>query len=132
MADETRHSKALDPQIITDPDKLARKESFNTVAQYRSVEEMIEYFLEPERPFKLRPSHLLRLQREALEGISSYAGNYRPAGIEIGPSRHEPPPAHRVPEPANPHLGCAEIWGTRHPANPWSFWIPSLSVWDWG
>lgn len=98
MADETRHSKAFDAQIITDPDELARKESFNTVAQYRAVSDMVESFLEPERPFKLRPSHLLHLHRVALDGISSYAGNFRPAGIEIGKSKHEPPPAHLVPE----------------------------------
>jgi Fic family protein len=98
MADETRHSKALEAQIITDSDELARKESFNTVAQYRAVEAMVETFLDPERPFKLRPSHLLHLHRVALDGISSYAGNFRPAGIEIGESKHEPPPAHRVAE----------------------------------
>jgi Fic family protein len=98
MADETRHSKALDAQIITDPDELARKESFNVIAQYRAIAEMVETYLEPERPFKLRPSHLLHLHRAALDGISSYAGNFRPAGIEIGKSKHEPPPAHRVPE----------------------------------
>ena len=98
MSDDTRHSKALDAQIITDPDELARKESFNVVAQYRAIEEMVEAFLEPERPFKLRPSHLLHLHRVALDGISSYAGNFRPAGIEIGKSKHEPPPAHLVPE----------------------------------
>lgn len=33
----------------------------------------------------------------ALEGISSYAGNFRPAGIAIGGSRHTPPGAHMVP-----------------------------------
>lgn len=98
MADETRHSKALEAQIITDPDELARKESFNVIAQYRAVADMVESYLEPERPFKLRPSHLLHLHRSALDGISSYAGNFRPAGIEIGKSKHEPPPAHRVPE----------------------------------
>jgi Fic family protein len=98
MADETRHSKAFEAQIITNPDELARKESFNVVAQYRAVTDMIESFLQPERPFKLRPSHLLHLHRAALDGISSYAGNSRPAAIEIGKSRHEPPPAHRVPE----------------------------------
>lgn len=54
--------------------------------------------MEPERPFKLRPSHLLHLHRAALEGISGYAGNFRPAGIAIGDSRHEPPRAHLVPE----------------------------------
>src|ERR1700743_104113 len=98
MADETRHSKAFDAQLITDPDELARKESFNVIAQYRAVADMIESFLDPDRPFKLRPSHLLHLHRAALDGISSYAGNFRPAGIEIGKSKHEPQPAHIVPE----------------------------------
>ena len=59
---------------------------------------MIESFSDPERKFKLRPSHLLHLQRIALEGLSSYAGNFRPAGIEVGGSRHKPPGAHMVPE----------------------------------
>jgi len=98
MADETRHSKALEAQIITDPDTLARKESFNVVAQYRAVADMVESFLEPERPFKLRPSHLLHLHRAALDGISAYAGNWRPAGIAIGSSKHIPPPAFEVPD----------------------------------
>jgi len=98
MTDETRHSRAFEAQIISDPDELARKESFNVVAQYRAVSDMIESFLEPDRPFKLRPSHLLHLHRAALDGISSYAGNFRPAGIEIGKSSHAPPPAHKVPE----------------------------------
>ena len=98
MADETRHSKALEAEIISDPDELARKESFNVIAQYRAVADMVESYLEPERPFKLRPSHLLHLHRAALDGISSYAGNFRPAGIEIGKSNHQPPPAHQVPE----------------------------------
>jgi Fic family protein len=38
------------------------------------------------------------LHRIALEGISAYAGNFRPAGVEIEGSRHEPPGAHLVPE----------------------------------
>ena len=46
----------------------------------------------------MRPSHLLHLHRIALEGISSYAGNWRPAGIEIGGSKHQPVGAHQVPE----------------------------------
>jgi Fic family protein len=98
MVDETRHSKALEAQVISDPDELARKESFNVIAQYRAVAEMVETFLEPERPFKLRPSHLLHLHRAALDGISAYAGNWRPAGIEIGASKHTPPGAFEVPE----------------------------------
>jgi hypothetical protein len=48
--------------------------------------------------FKLRPSLILGLQREALAGISSYAGNYRPGGVAIEGSKHEPVGAHLVPE----------------------------------
>ena len=98
MADETRHSRALDAQIITDPNELAQKESFNVIEQFRAVADMVETFLQPDRPFKLRPSHLLHLHRAALDGITAYAGNWRPAGIEIGDSKHKPPAAYQVPE----------------------------------
>lgn len=98
MADETRHSHALDAQIITDPDELALKESFNVIEQFRAVADMVETYLQPDRPFKLRPSHLLHLHRAALDGITAYAGNWRPAGIEIGASKHQPPDAFEVPE----------------------------------
>jgi Fic family protein len=40
----------------------------------------------------------LALHREALTGISIFAGNYRPAGVEIEGSKHQPPGAHLVPE----------------------------------
>ncbi len=92
--DEIRHSKALEAQIVSDPDEQAKIEARNGVRQFDAVTEMLENFFDPERKFKLRPSHLLYLQRIALEGLSLYAGNFRPAGIEIGGSRHEPPGAH--------------------------------------
>ena len=41
---------------------------------------------------------ILALQREALKGISAYAGNFRPGGVEIHGSGHAPPDAHLVPE----------------------------------
>lgn len=93
-----RHSRAFDAELITDPDELARREARNGLRQFDQVVEMIEFFLQPERPFKFRPSHLLTLHRAALEGISSYAGNFRPAGIEIKGSKHQPVGAHLVPE----------------------------------
>jgi Fic family protein len=96
--DNTRHSKALEAQVVSDPDEQARLEARNGVRQFDAVTEMIEYFSHPERKFKLRPSHLLHLQRFALDGLSAYAGNYRPADIEIGGSKHKPPGAHMVPE----------------------------------
>ncbi len=94
-----RHSKAEEAELITDPDELARRESFNTVRQFAAVAEMVETFVSPERqPFRFRPSHLLHLHRVAMEGISMHSGNYRPAGIGIEGSKHEPPNAHLVPE----------------------------------
>jgi len=98
MDDHTRHSKALEAEIVSDPVQIAKIEARNGVRQFDAVTDMIEAFSDPERKFKLRPSHLLTLQRIALEGLSSYAGNFRPAGIEIGGSRHKPPGAHMVPE----------------------------------
>jgi Fic family protein len=95
---EDRHSKALDAELITDPVELAHAEARNGLRQADRVIEMVEYWLEPERPFRLRVSTLLDLHRYALEGISSYAGNFRPAGIEIKGSKHKPPGAHIVPE----------------------------------
>ena len=38
------------------------------------------------------------LHREALQGISEFAGNWRPAGVAIEGSQHEPVAAHIVPE----------------------------------
>ena len=66
MADATRHSQALEAEILTDPMEKARKESFNVVEQFRAVSDMVEAFLDPQRPFKLRPSHLLHLHRARL------------------------------------------------------------------
>lgn len=99
MIDPTRHSRAFDAEIITDPDERARREALNGLRQFDAVIRMVETFLDPERrPFKFRPSHLLHLHREALAGISGYAGNWRPSEISIGGSRHKPPAAFEVPE----------------------------------
>lgn len=93
-----RHSQALEPELVSDPDEIARIEARNGVRQFDAVTDMIDYFTQPEHKFKLRPSHLLHLHRIALDGLSSYAGNWRPAGIEIQGSKHQPVGAHLVPE----------------------------------
>ena len=98
MNSDDRHSKALEVELITDPDEKARREARNGLRQFDSAIEQIEYWLQPERPFKLRPSTIMSLNRIALDGLSSYAGTYRPAGIEIRGSKHVPPPAPLVPE----------------------------------
>lgn len=97
-ADQTRHSQAGEAELVTDPDELAQLEGLNGIRQFDAVVGMVESFLSPDRPFKFRPSHLLHLHREALRGITRYAGTWRPADIEIGGSQHRPVGAHQVPE----------------------------------
>lgn len=99
MTDDERHrrdSRALEPELITDPREKAVAEARNGFRQYDAAVGAIQSALE-RGSFKLPPSLILGLQREALSGISSYAGNYRPGGVAIEGSKHEPPGAHLVP-----------------------------------
>ena len=94
---EPRESRAAERELITDPDLKAEAEAANGLLQYdyavKSVSEALERL-----PFKLRVSRILSFQREALQGISAFAGLTRPAGVEIEGSVHEPPGAHLVQE----------------------------------
>lgn len=94
---ERRDSRALEPELITNAQAKAVAEARNGLRQYDAAVSAIQTALE-RASFKLRPSLILSLQREALAGISMYAGNYRPAGVAIQGSQHEPPGAHVVPE----------------------------------
>lgn len=102
MSDEgrgQRHSKALDANLIMDETERAKAEARNGLRQFGRAMEMLDYWLAtPDRPFRLRVSTILDLHRIALEGISAFAGNFRPAGVKIEGSRHEPVGAHLVPE----------------------------------
>lgn len=55
MSDETRHSQAREADLVTDPDLLAQQEALNGLKQFDAVVEMVEYFLHPDRRFRLRP-----------------------------------------------------------------------------
>jgi Fic family protein len=96
---EDRQSKAFDAELVTDPDEKARLESRNALRQFDLVVRAVEYWTAPEgpRPFRLRASAIMDLNRAALEGLSGLAGCYRPAGIEIQGSHHTPPEAFLVP-----------------------------------
>src|SRR5690349_12004873 len=94
---ETRHSQALEPELITDPQRKAEAEARNGLRQYDVAVKSVYQALE-RQPFKLRPSLIYSFQREALREISAYAGITRPANIEIRGSKHEPPGAHLVQE----------------------------------
>jgi Fic family protein len=96
MSDEDRHSIAVQPSLITDPIEEAKRESENAVAQFDRVLDLIDDVARGGRPFRLRISVILDLHRIALNGLSNYAGNFRPADVSIGQSKHEPPGAHLV------------------------------------
>jgi Fic family protein len=94
---DDRHSKAEDAALLSDPDEIARRESENAVAQFDRVHDLVEDVVRAGRPFRLRTSMILDLHRAALDGLSPYAGNFRPGAVEIGKSKHGPPAAHLVP-----------------------------------
>lgn len=100
MSDKERHSAAAEVSLITDEDERARRESENAVAQFDMVLDLIEEVTRTEKPFRLRVSIILSLHRQALDGLSAYAGMTRPGDVSIGKSKHAPPPAHRVPDTA--------------------------------
>ena len=70
---DRRDSRALEPELITDPQAKAVAEARNGFRQYETAIGTIHSALD-RGTFKLRPSLILGLQREALAGISSYAG----------------------------------------------------------
>lgn len=98
MSADDRHSQAVEPQLIGDADERARVEAANGLRQFDHVLDLVRESTAPERKFKLRPSMLLGLQRTALNGLTNYAGTWRPGEVVIGKSKHTPPGAHRVPE----------------------------------
>jgi Fic family protein len=94
-----RHSKAEVASLVSDEDERAKLEARNALRQFDVVAKLITDFVgTAERPFRLRPSIIQSLHREALNGLSQFAGNWRPAGVEIGQSKHTPPGAHLVAE----------------------------------
>lgn len=95
--DHVRHSHAQDALVVSDTDEKAKLEASNSLRQAERVQNYVLQAIDG-RPFKLRISIILDLNRCAIEGLDSHAGNFRPAGIGIGQSAHEPPKAHLVPE----------------------------------
>lgn len=92
-----RHSIAEEAAILVDPVRVAEAEARNGLRQFDLARKIIEEALERD-DFKLRVSRILELHRAALQGISAYAGNFRPAGVEIQGSKHRPVDAHLVAE----------------------------------
>jgi Fic family protein len=91
-----RKSDAEIPALIDDPTELAEKEAENALAQFDYAMAEVERWLSEKKP-NLRVSTLLTLHRHALEGIHPFSGNFRPAGVAIKGSKHEPISGYDVP-----------------------------------
>ncbi|MEY9328226.1 Fic family protein [Sinorhizobium fredii] len=99
MTDGTRrHSVATEAYLIKDANERAEAEARNGLLQFDLACKMIVDAIEKGSAWKLRLSMFLALHREALQGISNYAGSFRPAAVEIQGSKHKPVAAYQVPE----------------------------------
>src|ERR1700728_2262488 len=67
---------------------VTRLEVENGLRQHDLAIEAIKTFLEPDRPFALRPSLTQQLQSVAVQGIEAYPGQWRTGGGRIEKSRH--------------------------------------------
>jgi Fic family protein len=92
-----RESVGSEPELLSDPDEIARREAENAVRQFDAVLDMIDLVAREGRSFKLRPSAILSLHKLALEGLSRYAGTWRPSPVKIEKSGHQPPHESQVP-----------------------------------
>ena len=92
-----RESRGAEPLLLTDPDEIARQEAANAVMQYDAVLDLIDEVARDGRPFKMRPSTILALHKFALDGLSRYAGTWRPSPVSIEKSGHVPPHESQVP-----------------------------------
>lgn len=75
---------------------ISKLEADNGVKQTDLANEIIKYFLEPERPFALRPSHIKQLQSVAVDGLIANPGQWRNSPVGIEKSAHSPPGSHLV------------------------------------
>ena len=74
-----------------------RLEAENGFRQLNQGIEIIRYYLEPGRPFALRPGLILELQKIAVDGIGPEPGQWRKTVVGITKSAHSPPQPHLVP-----------------------------------
>lgn len=82
-------------QLPTDPEQIALIEARNGLRQVDAVRDYIRRSIN--KPFRLRISDILQINRVAIEGLNPLAGVFRPDEMEISYSRHKPPPPELVP-----------------------------------
>ena len=92
-----RESVGAEPDLLTGAEEIAKREAENAVRQFDAVLDLIDEVARDGRAFKLRPSTILGLHKLALDGLSRFAGTWRPSKVEIEQSGHEPPHESQVP-----------------------------------
>lgn len=79
-----------------DDEQRAVREAENGLRQYDRMLQLIDAALGSTRPFRLRPSVLLELQRIAVENLVESAGVFRQGRVSITGTEHQPPPPSEV------------------------------------
>jgi Fic family protein len=94
---DLRQSRAFAPEVLAGGEERELLEVRNHLRQYDSAVKIIVTVLN-QGSFKLRPSTVLRLHRDGYEGLSNFAGAYRPGATIIEGSEFQPPSPWLVPE----------------------------------
>ena len=96
---ERRHSVPDEPELVQDKRERAEREVANGLRQFDAGKDAAQQAIERQAQggkFGLRPSLILGLHREALAGLSRFAGTFRTGGVGIEKSKHQPPGPHLV------------------------------------
>jgi Fic family protein len=96
---ERRHSVPGEPELVQDEGERAEREVANGLRQFDAGKDAAQQAIERQaegNKFRLRLSLILDLHREALAGVSRYAGTFRTGGVGITKSKHQPPGPHLV------------------------------------
>jgi hypothetical protein len=94
---ERRHSVPDEPELIHDERERAEREVANGLRQFDAGKAAAQQAIERQAEggkFRLRLSLILGLHREALAGISRFAGTFQTGGVGIHKSKHHPPGPH--------------------------------------
>lgn len=77
-------------------DHTTVREIENGLRQYDLTLGVVQYYLEPDRPFALRAPLIFDLHKAAVDGIEVSAGTVRKTAVGIVKSKHTPPAPHLV------------------------------------
>ena len=95
---EERHSRIAGSDAVRHAAASPLDEARNALRQFNLGMALLDDWLaRPPGGFRLKVSHLLALNRAAVEGVMRDAGTFRTVGIKISNSAHVPPPAADVP-----------------------------------